>query len=103
MLVRKCELLDLQEVCIPEQAIEIDTQPMRRQLRIQPRTQPAKAMSMVVFDVELLRQLAVHRFHDLASRFTACRTAGGTCSTWFRRGSASRCTRLVARNSACTA
>src|SRR5919202_5844199 len=66
MLDREGEVLDLQEVLTPEQAIEIDTQRMCRQLRIQARAQSAKRVGMVLLDVELLRQLPVYRLDDLS-------------------------------------
>ncbi len=48
MLDRERQLLDLQEVRIAEQAIEIDTDCMGRQLAVQPRAQVASGFSFGV-------------------------------------------------------
>ncbi len=57
MLDRERELLDLQEVIVPEEAIEIDTERMGRQLGIQACAEPAEGMGMV--------RLNIRPYHDL--------------------------------------
>ena len=58
--------LDAQPLGIAQQAIEINTQRVGGQLGIQPSTQPPKAVGVVGLDLELLGQLSIHRFDDLA-------------------------------------
>src|SRR5205085_769374 len=60
--------LDLQEVGVPQVTIERYAERVRRQLGVEPGAQPAKAMSMVDFDPELLRQLPIHGLDDRPHR-----------------------------------
>ncbi|MDQ2998698.1 MAG: hypothetical protein M3R61_16835 [Chloroflexota bacterium] len=63
---RKRQCLDPQPLGIAEQSIEIATQRMGRQLRVQAGTQPPKAGRVVGLNPKLFGQLVIHRLNDLA-------------------------------------
>lgn len=65
MLNRESQRLDLQEIGIPEQAIEIDTQGMGCELGEKPGAQPPKGMGVIDLNVELLDQLTIDGLDDL--------------------------------------
>ncbi len=68
MLDRKGERLDAQEIGIVQQAVEIDTQGMGRELGVQASAQALKRVGVVGLKMELLGQLADDGFNDLAAR-----------------------------------
>ena len=57
MLDGERQCLDLQEVGVPQATIERNAEGMRRQLGVEPRAQPAKAMSMVAASLEIIEVL----------------------------------------------
>ena len=65
MLDRESQRLDLQEISFAEQAIQIDTQGMGRQLGQKPGAQPPKGMGVIDLNVELFDQLSIDGLDDL--------------------------------------
>ena len=66
MLVREGESLDLQEVSLAEQAVNVDGQGVRREFGVESGTQAPKGVGMIGFDVELVVELAIDGFDNLA-------------------------------------
>lgn len=66
MLVRESQGFDLQEVRLAQETIDINAQGMSGEFGVQTGTQAPKRMGMIGFNVELLSQLAIHGFDDLA-------------------------------------
>ena len=61
MLIGEGELLDLQEVGVPQQAVQVDTQRVPSPSLSSAYT-ISEAVRMVALEVELFSQLVVHRF-----------------------------------------
>ena len=53
MLVRESQGLDLQEIPLPQYTVEINTQRMGRQFRVQAGAQASERMRMIALDIEL--------------------------------------------------
>ena len=59
MLVRECQLFDLQELWLTDKAIDVNAQGMCGQLCIQTCAEAQKRVGMILFNIELLRQLTI--------------------------------------------
>ena len=68
MLDREGESLDLQEGRFADQAVEINTQGMCGKFSVEASAQAPEGMRMIHFNMELTRELCVHRFNHLADR-----------------------------------
>ena len=67
MLDREGKGFNLKKVSLLEETIEIDTKGMSSQLCVKSSTEAPERMGMIRFDVELLGQLAIDGFNQLAN------------------------------------